>query len=479
MGSSAMITASKNISSAINFVLEHHAQFIDLRFTDLFGSWQHLTIPASRLDEKFFAEGLGFDGSSIRGFQAINESDMLLVPDPSTIFMDPFCQHSTAAIICNIIDPVNLSSYNKDSRFIAQKAEKYLESTNIADTAFFGPEAEFFLLDKLRYQCYPQHTFYEVDSEEAYWNTGKASFSGIGMRPKEGYLPCAPSDRLQDVRSEIADKLMDMGTEVELHHHEVAGAGQCEIDLRYDKLVKMADNIQKYKYAVRNTAIGYGLTATFMPKPIFGDNGNGMHLHMSLWKGGINLFSDDNGYAGISEQAQWFIGGILKHAPALLAFCAPTTNSYRRLVPGYEAPINLVYSMRNRSACIRIPIYGKTAASKRIEFRAPDPAANPYLAFAACLMAGIDGIQNKIQPREPLDKNFYELSPREKQNIPQTPTSLRETLLALQNDYAFLTNGGVFTQDIIDTYINYKLLNECDALDLRPHPYEFYLYADA
>jgi glutamine synthetase len=464
---------------AIQFLASNEVVLVDIRFTDLFGQWHHFTIPASRFNEEVFDEGLAFDGSSIRGFQAINESDMLLMPDPASMFIDPFGEYKTAVVICNIEDPITREAYSRDPRYVAIKAEAYLKSTGIADTAFFGPEPEFFLFDRLRYENKSQGAMYEVDSEEAHWNSGKESSLGYTMKPKGGYFPCSPNDKLQGVRSDMMLRLYELGIEPEMHHHEVGSAGQCEIDMKFDTLLRMADNVQKFKYVVRNVAAQYGLAATFMPKPVFGDNGSGMHIHMSLWKNGDTLMYDDAGYAGLSNEARWYIGGLLRHAPALLAICAPTTNSYRRLVPGYEAPINLMYSSRNRSACIRIPMVSKSRKAKRVEFRAPDPTANPYLAFTACLMAGLDGIQNRIEPAKPIDKDLYELPPAEKKGIPQTPGSLRATLAALEADHDFLLKGDVFTKDLIETYIAYKLEAECDAVDLRPHPYEFFLYADA
>ncbi|MFN3728523.1 MAG: type I glutamate--ammonia ligase [Fimbriimonadaceae bacterium] len=464
---------------AVEYCHQNEAKIVEIRFTDLFGMWHHFSIPADDFTEDLFEDGLGFDGSSIRGFQAINESDMLLVPDPATLFMDPFTAVPTAVVICSIEDPLTRDRYSRDPRFVAAKAEQYLRSSGIGDVAYFGPEAEFFLFDSLAYDNKPQGAFYKIDSEEAYWNSGAEGNGGFTMRPKGGYFPCAPSDKLQDVRSQMLLNLMDVGIHVEVHHHEVGAAGQCEIDMRFDTLLKMADNLQKYKYVVKNTAAQYGLIANFMPKPIFGDNGSGMHIHMSLWKNGETQMYDESGYAGLSDTARWYIGGLLAHASSLLAFCAPTTNSYRRLVPGYEAPINLMYSQRNRSACVRIPMYSKSPKAKRVEFRAPDPTANPYLAFSACLMAGLDGVQNRIEPPKPMDKDLYELPPLEKAQIPQTPGSLRLALQALAEDHDFLLKGDVFTSDLIETYIDYKLTNECDAVDLRPHPYEFYLYADA
>lgn len=468
-----------NPKEAVSFVAENEVKLVDIRFTDLFGMWHHFAIPAADFTEDLFEDGLGFDGSSLRGFQAINESDMLIVPDPNTMFMDPFGEHPMAVVLCDIEDPITRERYSRDPRYVARKAEEYLKSTGIADTAFFGPEAEFFLFNKLRYDTSPKGAFFEVDSDEAFWNSGAEDAIGYTMRPKGGYFPCAPADKLQDVRAEMMLTLLDMGVKTEVHHHEVASAGQCEIDLKFDTLLTMADNVQKYKYVVKNVAASYGLAATFMPKPVFGDNGSGMHVHFSLWKNGETLMYDETGYAGLSDIARWSIGGILKHAPTLLAFTNPSTNSYRRLVPGYEAPINLIYSSRNRSACVRIPMYSKSPKAKRIEFRAPDPTANPYLAFPAIMMAALDGIQNRIEPIKPIDKDLYELPPLEKAGIPQTPGSLRAVLHSLSKDHEFLLKGDVFTKDLIESYISYKLTNECDAIDLRPHPYEFFLYADA
>lgn len=463
---------------ALAYLAEHEIQFVDVRFTDLLGTWQHFSLPAHQITEDTFEDGLGFDGSSIRGFQAINESDMLLVLDPSSLFIDPFTVHPTACIFANVEDPITREPYSRDPRYVAKKAEEYLKSTGIADTAYFGPEAEFFVFDSLSFDVTPHKMGFKLDSEEAPWNASKEDGPGYPLKPKGGYFPCAPSDKLQDLRSEMVLKMMDIGIDVEVHHHEVASAGQCEIDMKFDTLLKMADDLQKYKYVVRQTAAENGYVATFMPKPLFGDNGSGMHIHMSLWKNGQTCMYDESGYAGLSNEARWYIGGLLKHAPSLLAFTNPSVNSYRRLVPGYEAPINLIYSQRNRSACVRVPMYSKSPKAKRVEFRIPDPLANPYLAFSACLMAGLDGIQNRIEPRAPMDKDLYELPPLEKAAIPQTPGSLRAVLNSLANDHEFLLKGDVFTKDLIETYISHKLLHECDAVDLRPHPYEFYLYAD-
>lgn len=463
---------------ALDFIKSNEAKFVDVRFTDLFGAWHHVTLAAKVVDADKFEDGMMFDGSSIRGFQAINESDMLLELDPSTVFMDPFAEHPTAVIIADVRDPFTRETYSRDPRNVALKAEKYLQSTGIGDTAFFGPEAEFFVFEKMAFRNDPHFSGFELDSPEAHWNSYKEDAQGYSMRTKGGYFPCAPNDKLQDLRSEMCLLLDEVGVETELHHHEVASAGQCEIGVRFDSLVKMADKQQKYKYVVKNTAARYGYAVTFMPKPLFGDNGSGMHCHQSLWKNGTNIFFDANGYAGLSDMARWYIGGLLKHAPAVLAFTNPSTNSYRRLVPGYEAPINLVYSARNRSACIRIPTTGSSPKAKRLEFRAPDPTANVYLAFSAMLMAGLDGIQNRIEPLPPVDKDLYELAPEEKKDIPQTPGSLRAVLSALQEDHEFLLKGDVFTSDLLETYIDYKLKHECDAIDLRPHPYEFFLYND-
>lgn len=463
---------------AAAFVKHNEAQVVDIRFTDLFGQWHHFSMSAKDFTDELFEEGIGFDGSSIRGFQSIDESDMLLVPDPTTVFMDPFTENPTAVIICNVEDPITRQPYSRDPRYVAIKAENYIKQTGIADTAYFGPEPEFFLFDSINYSVQPHHMSFRLDSLEGHWNSDLPESAAYKIKQKGGYFPCHPVDKFQDVRTEMMMLLEGMGVQMEVVHHEVA-VGQCEMDMRFKPLVQMADQVQKYKFVVHNVAYNHGLVATFMPKPLFGDNGSGMHVHMSLWKNGETLMYDEGGYAQISDNARWYIGGILKHAPALLAFCAPTTNSYRRLVPGYEAPINLMYSARNRSACVRIPMFQKSPKAKRIEFRAPDPTANPYLAFAACLMAGMDGIHNRIEPPKPIDKDLYELPPEEKAGIPQTPGSLRLSLQALQDDCQFLMKGDVFTEDLIETYVEYKLKNECDAIDLRPHPYEFYLYADS
>ena len=463
-------------------IKEHDIKMVDVRFTDMPGTWQHFSLPASMLSEDDFVHGLGFDGSSIRGFQAINESDILVVPDPDTAFIDPMLKIPTLALICDIRDPLTGENYSRDPRYIARKAEDYLRNTGIADTAYFGPEAEFFLFSDVRFDQGSHFGYYFLDSDEGIWNSGAdRGGKNLGYRPryKEGYFPCPPLDTLQDVRSQITLNMMAAGIEVEVHHHEVATAGQCEIDMRFDSLLRMADKLVKYKYIVKNTARQFGLTATFMPKPLFGDNGSGMHCHQSLWKEGQPLFYDPKGYALLSDTARWYIGGILTHAPALLAICAPTTNSYRRLVPGFEAPINLVYSQRNRSAAIRIPTYSDSPKARRIEFRAPDPTCNPYLAFSAMLMAGIDGIKNRIEPPPPLDVDIYELTAEEKAHIRGTPGSLAESLDALEADHDFLLAGGVFTPDVIETYLDYKRSRELIQVAIRPHPYEFFMYFDA
>jgi glutamine synthetase len=464
----------------IALVKEKEAKVVDIRFTDLFGQQQHFSIPASVLDEDKFEDGLAFDGSSIRGFKAINESDMLLIPDPNTAYIDPFTDVVTLNIVCDIEDPMTREVYNRDPRQVAKKAEKYLASTGIADTAFFGPEAEFYIFNDVRYDQTAHSGYYYVDSDEGIWNSGRDEKPNLGYKIpyKRGYYPVPPNDSLQDLRTYMMLNLIEAGIEVEMQHHEVGTAGQSEIDLKFDTLLTMADKMQKYKYIIKNTAFQHGYTVTFMPKPLFQDNGSGMHVHQSLWKDGKPLFFDEKGYGQLSEMATYYIGGILKHAPALLAICAPTTNSYRRLVPGYEAPINLVYSARNRSACVRIPMVSKSPKAKRIEFRAPDPSANPYLCFAALLMAGLDGIENKIMPPTPVDKDLYEMEPEEKKDIQQTPGTLEEALAALAADHDFLLKGDVFTKDMIETYIEYKLANESKQVALRPHPYEFFLYYD-
>lgn len=467
-------------ADVVQLANESGVKMVDLRFTDLFGTWQHISIPARELSEEMFAEGVGFDGSSIRGFQAIEESDMILIPDPTTAFVDPFLEVPTLAIICDVYDPITRQPYSRDPRYIARKAEAYLRQTGIADVSYWGPEAEFFLFNDVRYQAEPYAAWYIVDSREGWWNSGKDLGPNLGgqIPPKRGYFPVPPADTLQDVRSRIVMALEAAGVRVEVHHHEVATAGQAEIDIRFSTLTRTADNMMIYKYIVKNVARQHGLTATFMPKPLYADNGSGMHTHQSLWKGDVNIFFDEAGYAQLSDAARYYIGGLLTHADAVLAFAAPTTNSYRRLVPGYEAPVNLAYSQRNRSAAVRIPMYSKTPAAKRIEFRPPDPSCNPYLTFAALLMAGLDGIQNQIDPGEPMDKDLYDLPPEEAAKIKQVPGSLAEALDALERDHEFLLKGDVFTPDVIETWISYKRVNEVDAVRLRPHPMEYVLYYD-
>jgi glutamine synthetase len=455
-------------------------KMVDFRFTDMPGVWQHFTIPARDLTEETFEDGVGFDGSSIRGFKEIHESDMLLMLDPATAFIDPIYEIPTMAIICDVFDPITREPYSRDPRFIARRAEEYLKQTGIADTSYWGPEAEFFLFSDVRYGTGMNQAFYYIDSPEGWWNSGRNDRPNFGgqIPPKRGYFPTPPTDTQQDVRSKIVLALEEAGVPVEVHHHEVATAGQAEIDMRYGPLTRMADSVMIYKYMVKNVARQNGLTATFMPKPLFGDNGSGMHVHQSLWKGSTNVFFDEAGYAQLSDNARYYIGGLLKHAPALLALCAPTTNSYRRLVPGYEAPVNLAFSQRNRSAICRIPVYSKSPKAKRIEFRAPDPSSNPYLCFAALLMAGIDGIQNRIDPGEPLEKDLYSLPPEEAKLIKQVPGSLGEVLAALESDHEFLLKGDVFSTDMIETYIAYKREVEVDPVRMRPHPIEFELYFD-
>ncbi|HUK45592.1 MAG TPA: type I glutamate--ammonia ligase [Gaiellaceae bacterium] len=462
-------------SEALEWSRKTEAKLVDLKFTDLLGSWQHMTLPLSAFGEEAFDEGLGFDGSSIRGWQGISESDMLLMPQAETAIIDPFTETPTISILCEIVDPLTREPYGKDPRRLARRAEEYLRATGVADTAYFGPESEFFVFDSVSYDMSVNHSHYEVDSIEGHWNSGVAGL-GYTVRPKEGYFPPMPHDTLHDLRSEMVLTLEQLGIPCEFHHHEVATGGQCEIDMRFGTLTRMADQVMTYKYVVRNVARSYGKTATFMPKPLFGDNGSGMHTHQSLWKEGSTLMADPSGYAGLSQLARGYVGGILTHAPALLAFCAPTTNSYRRLVPGYEAPVNLVYSQRNRSACIRIPMYSESPKAKRIEFRCPDATANPYLAFSAMLMAGLDGIEKGLDPGGPADYDLFEESHGD---VPQVPGSLAESLDALEADHAFLTKGGVFSEELISTWIAWKRENEVDAVRLRPHPAEFFLYYDA
>jgi glutamine synthetase len=465
----------------LGLIRDEAIDIVDFRFCDLPGLMQHFSAPAHELSADAFDEGLGFDGSSIRGFQEIQESDMILVPDPNTVVIDPFRTHRTLNINCFVRDPITLESYSRDPRYVAKKAEDHLVSTGLADTCYFGPEAEFFIFDDVRFH-YDQHSAsHSVDSIEAAWNTARDEGGknlGYKIRYKEGYFPVPPMDQYQDLRSEMILTMERLGIEVEIQHHEVGTAGQAEIDMRFDTLLRMADKLMLYKYVVKNAAWAAGKSATFMPKPIFQDNGSGMHCHQSLWKGGEPLFFDEAGYAGLSDMARWYIGGLLAHAPAILAFAAPTTNSYKRLVPGYEAPVNLVYSQRNRSASVRIPLYSKSPKAKRIEFRCPDPSCNPYLAFSAMLQAGLDGINNRTEPPPPVDKDLYDLPPEELAKVPQVPGSLDAALLALEGDNAFLKVGGVFTDDLIETWIDYKRATEIDAVRLRPHPYEFALYYD-
>ena len=458
---------------------EKNIKAVDLRFMDFPGVWQHFTIPVDKLSEDVFEDGLGFDGSSIRGWQAINESDMLVLPQPETACVDPFRPIPTLAMICNIQDPITREDYTRDPRNVARKAVNYLKSTGIADTAYMGPECEFFIFDDIRYDQQAHEGYYFIDSGEGQWNRGRDEKPNLGykLRYKEGYFPCPPADQLMDIRNEMMQALIDAGISIEAQHHEVATGGQAEIDMKFDALVPMADKVMMYKYIIKNVARKHGKTVCFMPKPLFGDNGSGMHTHVSLWKGGEPLFAG-SGYAGLSDMALYAIGGLLKHAPAILAFACPTTNSYKRLVPGFEAPVNLAYSQRNRSASVRIPMYSPSPKAKRVEFRCPDPSCNPYLAFSAILMAVIDGIQNKIHPGEPLDKDIYDLEPEELDKVPKTPGSLDAALQALRADHEFLLRGDVFTADVVDTWIWYKMTNEVQAMQLRPHPYEFCLYAD-
>ncbi|MBM4257795.1 MAG: type I glutamate--ammonia ligase [Deltaproteobacteria bacterium] len=464
---------------AVRLAREQQAEAVDFKFMDLLGTWQHFTIPMSEFEEALFDEGLGFDGSSIRGWQPINASDMLVIPDATTAVIDPFCAVPTLSLVCNIVDPITKEEYSRDPRNIARKAEAYLKSTGIGDVAYFGPEPEFFIFNDVRFDQNQHEAYYHIDSNEAVWNSGRNEGPNLGskIRYKEGYFPVAPLDTQQDIRTEMVQYMERVGIRVERQHHEVATAGQAEIDMRFAPLVKMADMLQWYKYVVRNVARKHGMTATFMPKPIFGDNGSGMHCHQSIWKGEKPLFAGD-GYGGMSELAMHYIAGILAHAPALCALVAPTNNSYRRLVPGFEAPVNLAYSSRNRSAAVRIPMYSPSPKAKRIEVRFPDPSANGYLAFSAMLMAGLDGIQRKLSPGNPLDKDIYALTPEELKDVPSVPGSLEGALQALERDHAFLLKGDVFTPDVIETWIEWKRTKEVDPLRLRPHPYEFALYFD-
>ena len=469
----------KSPEDILKTIKDDKIEMIDLRFTDLPGLWQHFSVPPRALDFDSIAEGIGFDGSSIRGFQEIQESDMLVIPDSTTAFLDPFAEARTLVLICNIRDPITGQSYSRDVRYIAQKAENYLKGSGIGDASYFGPELEHFVFNEVRYDQSTNYGYYEIEAMEANWSAAKKNGPSLAhkLRPKEGYFPVPPADQLQDARTNMVSILEEIGVAVEAHHHEVATGGQGEIDMRFAPLTRMADNVMIYKYVVKNVARQRGMTATFMPKPLFGDNGSGMHVHQSIWKGQRPLFAGD-GYAGSSELMLHYIGGLLKHAPALLAICAPTVNSYRRLVPGFEAPVNLGYSQRNRSAAVRIPMYSTNPKTKRVEFRCPDPACNPYLAFAAMLMAGLDGILSRINPGEAIDKNLYDLPPVERAKIKSTPGSLDEALDALEADHQFLLKGDVFTRDAVETYISYKRSREIDEIRLRPHPYEFLLYYD-
>ncbi|TMB99787.1 MAG: type I glutamate--ammonia ligase [Chloroflexi bacterium] len=481
------MTTATDVQKVADLCKKNNIEIADLKFTDLPGLWQHFSIPvrdlldAADLKASIWVDGIGFDGSSIRGFQEIQESDMILIPDPGTSRVDPACSVPTLSVICDIEDPITRQRYTRDPRFVAQKAEDYLKKTGIGDTSYWGPELEFFVFDDVRYDQNEHEGYYHIDSIEGQWNTGKNEQSNLGYKPryKEGYFPVPPHDTLQDIRSEMVLEMEKAGITVEVHHHEVATGGQNEIDMRYDTLTRMADNVLWYKYIAKNVARRHGKVTTFMPKPLFQDNGSGMHTHQSIWKADKPLFFDAKGYALTSQLCRWYAGGLLKHARALMAFCAPTTNSYKRLVPGYEAPVNLVFSARNRSAACRIPMYTDNPKAKRIEFRPPDPTCNPYLAFSAMLMAGLDGIENKVDPGTPLEKNTYELTAREQARLRTVPGSLEESLAALERDQDFLLKGGVFTQDVIDTWISYKRENEIDPVRLRPHPWEFHLYFDA
>ncbi|HSF69492.1 MAG TPA: type I glutamate--ammonia ligase [Nitrospira sp.] len=467
-----------NVREALEFAKKNRVQVVDLKFVDLIGTWQHFTIPASELTEDLFKDGSGLDGSSIRGWKAINNSDMLVVPDPATACLDPFTSVPTLSLVGNVVDPISRETYERDPRYIAQKAEKYLQSTKIGDTSYWGPEAEFFIFDQARYDQTSHSGYYHIDSDEGVWNMGQDGINlGGKIRHKEGYFPVPPTDTQQDIRSEMILEMEKVGIAIEKHHHEVATAGQAEIDIRFDSLVRTADKMMMYKYIVKNVARRHGKTVTFMPKPIFGDNGSGMHTHQSIWREGKPLFAGKE-YAGVSQMCLHYIGGILKHAPALAAITNPTTNSYKRLTPGFEAPVLLAYSSRNRSAGIRIPMYSPSPKAKRIEVRFPDPGANPYLAFSAMLMAGLDGIENKINPGEPAEKDLYDLEAKEAAKIRTMPGSLDEALSNLEKDHKFLLKGGVFTEDVIEAWIGYKRSREVDAMRLRPHPYEFFLYYD-
>ncbi len=470
----------RNAGEVVRLAADEGIEIVDLRFCDLPGLMQHFSMPVHELTEDAFTDGYGFDGSSIRGFQAIQESDMILLPDPSTAVVDEFRQHKTLNLNCFVHDPVTGESYSRDPRYVALKAERHLQSTGLADTAYFGPEAEFFIFDDVRFSQDQHSAFYQVDSVEGIWNSDRDEGPNLGHKPryKEGYFPVPPMDHFQDLRSEMCLAMERHGIEIEIQHHEVGTAGQAEIDMRFDTLLTMADKLMLYKYIVKSVANNAGRTATFMPKPLFQDNGSGMHVHQSLWNGGVPLFYADSGYGGLSDMGRWYVGGLLAHARAVLAFAAPTTNSYRRLVPGYEAPVNLVYSQRNRSAACRIPLYSKSPKAKRIEFRCPDPSCNPYLAFSAMLMAGLDGVRRQTEPPAPVEEDLFELPPEELAKIGQVPSSLEEALAALEDDHEFLTEGGVFTDDLIETWIAYKRESEIDPVRLRPHPWEFMLYYD-
>jgi len=470
----------------MQYVKKNNIEVVDLKFNDLPGLWQHFSMPASELTEmddltkSIWVEGVGFDGSSIRGFQKIQESDMILIPDPRTAIVDPVCKIPTLSVICDIYDPLTKKPYSRDPRFVAKKAEEYLKSTSIADRSYWGPEMEFFIFDDVRFDQTENAGYYFIDSQEGEWNSGRQENPNLGYKPrfKEGYFPVPPHDSFQDLRSEMILTMIRSGIPIEVHHHEVATAGQAEIDMKFDTLTVMGDKCLMYKYIVKNIARKYNRVATFMPKPIFQDNASGMHTHQSLWKGDDNIFYDPEGYSLLSKTALHYIGGLLKHAPALMAFCAPTTNSYKRLIPGFEAPVNLIYSQRNRSAGIRIPVYTDNPKTKRVEFRAPDSSCNPYLAFAAMLMAGLDGVENKIDPGEPVDKDVYELTQEELKEMKTVPASLEEALNALERDHEFLLKGDVFTRDVIDVWLEYKREKELNEISIRPHPYEFYLYFD-
>jgi len=463
----------------VKLIEEKDIKIVDLRFMDFIGLWQHCSYPAHEITVEIFEDGMGFDGSSIRAWRSIDSSDMILIPDPSTAIIDPFTEVSTLILICNVHDPITKEPYSRDPRYVAMKAENYLKSTGIADTSYFGPEAEFFVFDNVQFGYSANEGFFYFDSKEGDWNSGSAENPNLGykIRHKEGYFPVPPHDTLMDLRNEMVLLMEELGLTVEAHHHEVATGGQCEIDIKYATLVKQADSLLIYKYVVKNVARKYGKTATFMPKPMFGDNGSGMHVHQSLWKNGKPLFAGEE-YAGLSELGLYYMGGIIKHASAITAFTNPTTNSYKRLVPGFEAPINIAYSSRNRSASIRIPMYSPSPKAKRIEVRFPDASCNAYLAFTAMLMAGIDGVLNKIDPGEPMDKNLYDLDPIELSNVPQVPTSLEHSLEELEKDYDFLLKNDVFTEDVISAWIEYKRENEAAQVNMRPHPYEFSLYYD-